>query len=195
MRIRPGVGILVLSVLGVGTFFATRSLLARAAPGDGSRPVGRDQASEPGVTAVLHGESLPVSPPGAPSIVRGSMRRFHAEAIANVIHVTAQTRMTDARPEAAYVWAVRVYDADDHELQNVLFERRYDEQSFTLPAGERVEPSFDDILEVPLPPGTYIVELAAEGPHPADAPALADAAARTRAPIGPKGTVRVTLGP
>lgn len=181
--------------LGIGTFIVTGVLVARGP----SRHAAQAGVAEPNRPSLLTYESK--TPPGiaAPrprsphSIYSGAMRRFQAEADGHWVHVAAETRIRDTRPNVQYVWSFRVYDLADSNYEHVLFERRYDHQIFSMPPEQEMEPTFEDVIEVPLPRGAYVVELVALMITPRDGIEGLDVPETIRRLRGPRGLARLTI--
>ncbi len=91
-------------------------------------------------------------------ISRSTMDSPKLELIGNDrIHVSASAYIQDTRPNMSYIWAVRFLDREDRK--KVLEEILYEDQQFLLPPELELYPTFDDTLDVPAPPGSFVVEV------------------------------------
>jgi len=63
-----------------------------------------------------------------------------------------------------------------------------------MPAEQEMSPTFEDVIEVPLPRGTYIVELVALMVTPEHGAQALDDPVTVRRLRGPRGLARVAIG-
>jgi len=74
------------------------------------------------------------------------------------VHINAQVHLHDDRPDLSYLWSVRLYNApDDPKDMNLLSERFYKNQVFTVPVSTDADPTFDEAIAVD--PGVYYVQI------------------------------------
>jgi hypothetical protein len=71
------------------------------------------------------------------------------------IHATAE--VSDYGADQRYMWSIAVYAADNRTRSNPLFQVHDTEHPFAVPPGGNLSPTFDHMLDVPLPPGSYRV--------------------------------------
>jgi len=176
MRVRLAVKLLILAGLAIGSSAATSSLLAggRVRPGRAAKAPVRKVVSKgvPGppqgsttVTildpATAARRALEFRPPGAHSIAGGSMQRLDIVASGKWIYIKALVHIRDTRPDMSYLWSVRVLDPNDPKREKVLFEKRYEDQMFQMPQEQVLNPTFEDAIELSVPPGTYPIEVTA----------------------------------
>ena len=77
--------------------------------------------------------------------------------IADGFHVSGQANIREVRPNAAFVWSIRVRDPVNRVF---VAEQRYDTQVFQVPAEtHELSPTFQDTIDPPLQPGKYKIEL------------------------------------
>ena len=105
------------------------------------------------------------------------------------VHLKTWVEIQDNRPGMRYVWAVRVVDPSDAGA--VLFRKVYKDQVFTVPQGENVSTTFEDVIDVPLPKGRYRVFVAA---HALPAGATLDTIRYDATSEGPTTRFGVDLG-
>lgn len=73
-----------------------------------------------------------------------------------VVHLKADAVLFDPRPEVRYVWWIRLFESN--KRKKLLFDRLYTDQAFAVPA-EGMKPTFEDIIDLPVAPGSYIVDV------------------------------------
>lgn len=167
MRLPVPFKVMALAVLGVGTAFATKAILAAA--GAKPPPARASATARPAPTLTLTAGppgAAPQAPPGArPFGARGAIRNFEHQAIGDTIHVAAEGDVYSKYPNMRFVWSLRLFDVDDRDREAPLYEKIYDDQIFDpqqLPSPQ----TFDDAIRPQLPPGDYQVELALSLLHP-----------------------------
>jgi len=74
-----------------------------------------------------------------------------------------------------------------------MFEKRYDDQIFQMPAEHELAPTFEDRIRVPLAPGAYVIELVAFELYPGDTSAALDKVENANSRRGPAGRVKLRL--
>ena len=84
------------------------------------------------------------------------------------VHLRAKVSIEDNRPDMNYVWVVQVFEIKNgskrYDVINEgkpLYRKVYDDQVFGVPQGERVEMTFEDVVDLPVPKGRYEVRFAA----------------------------------
>jgi hypothetical protein len=188
---RRSTALKILGLAAVSSAVTVRLIQARPAPNPA--PAAQSWGN---TTETIIDPAQPVAPwtPGVGTIASNGVNRTTIQAEGNTIQVASQAFIYETRPGQSYLWSVRVLDPDD--LTHVLFVRRYDEQRFQVETGmPPKEPTFADALELPLPAGTYIVELAISTLNPgADLPDLTDAKVAHQV-MGAWDQQKITLGP
>lgn len=87
-----------------------------------------------------------------------STQRFGVLVVGNEVTVSTAVSMYDKRPQRRFRWSLRVFD----EAKKIkFFDRKYDDQVFSLTPGEHSVPTFDETIK--LGPGTYNVEVFVHG--------------------------------
>ncbi len=178
----------VVLLLGVGSSVLTSALLSRQH---------RARASDIGtvtgsISPRVPGAPAPVRNPGRDtSFASGAMRQYSVQVDGKTVFVSAEAYIRDTRPNVRYVWSVRVSDVKDSS--KVLFQKLYDTQVFSLPEEREAVPTFNDVIKLPLPSGTYHLEVAPYMVTPVDG------LDGTRNPLlhkklrGPAGVKKITL--
>lgn len=150
-RLKP----IALLLLGIGTFFAARGIVA--------------EPPEERPAPFLKSSPARVLAPGERSRPAGQIdRRFDAicsigkigcSSAGGTVRVAADATVFDKRSGARYVWTLRLFDPSDERLEAPLFEKIYEDQVFA-PAQLQARPTFADVIEPALPAGDYVAELA-----------------------------------
>lgn len=161
-------GLFALSLLAVVTCVATSTfitpLIVKAT--QPSRQAGKARH----VPRVTLSEQRPPLPPGSRRIpkskwasygmtqspVTRSVRLISAETDGTLVHLKADAVLVDPRPGVRYVWWVRLFKGN--KRKNLFFDRLYDHQAFAVPA-EGMNPTFEDIIDLPVAPGSYVVDI------------------------------------
>ncbi|KAJ3060062.1 hypothetical protein HK102_009685 [Quaeritorhiza haematococci] len=91
---------------------------------------------------------------------RGGLTAIHglkASVLDDAVHITGGASVSRIGRDAVYVWEARVR----HPRRGAILGRqRYDAQAFQIPDGlTSIEVSFEDLIKLPLAPGSYDVEL------------------------------------
>jgi len=160
MRTQLWIKLSMLAALAAFTFFVTSSVLAR---GKQRRPRRANTDNVPGAPAmgkmgITPGEYTPPPVGLDTSFASGAMHSIKVDTAAKFVHIVASASIRDTRPGISYVWAVRALHP---KTGKVLFEKRYDNQMFTIPPEQQMHPTFEDTIELPLEAGPYRVELVA----------------------------------
>jgi len=91
---------------------------------------------------------------------RGGLTAIHglkATVLDDAVHVTDGANVSRIGRDAIYVWEAQVRLP---RRRAILGRRRYDAQAFQIPDGPTsIEASFEDLIKVPLAPGSHDVEL------------------------------------
>lgn len=139
---------LILAGIAVATSLVTRQVTAQRR--GAARPITHTTVSDPSVW---------YQPPKGGidfGISSSAMKGMQVVAVGNEVEIDAEAYIKDIRPGMTYVWSIRVLDAVDHK--KVLVERRYDDQVFSIPDSQVLEPTFRDRITVNLPDGNYMIE-------------------------------------
>jgi hypothetical protein len=167
MRLQVLCKVLILAIVGLFASFGTTMLLRAVAQQPARKSTPRNAAKKVGEVDItgnaVERPTQPgdeVQPPSGTHIIsEGSMPRMEVRMDGRLAHISAQARMRDERPGAAYVWWVRFMGGPNRD--KVALQRRYDDQVFSVGVGRTLLPTFDDIIECQIPPGDYRVELTA----------------------------------
>ena len=157
MRITPLGKLAALALLAILTSVTTSKVISmarasqlQAAPGDAggmavdviTRPGDPPPPAVENVGRMIAGGSLAWDGP----VVQG-----------RTVLLDAKATIEDTRPNMQFVWAVRVFAPGDKT--SLLYEKTYEDQVFTLGDDQRLETTFVDRLELPLPAGKYTLQL------------------------------------
>ena len=140
---------------------------------------------------MISGGQVPAAVGIDTSFAAGTMHQIRVETIGNVVRVVGSASIMDKRPGMTYIWSVRALHPT---TEKVLFEKRYENQIFGMPAEQQMSPTFDDKIELPLLPGTYTVELVAFMIYPNQGVTALNDASIAGKQRGPAGRTQVKLG-
>lgn len=145
------VGLLVLS----GLTFTVTSFMMRA-----MAVTATDQEEDTVTTETL---TAPIKTPQGRQVAvkilaMHAARSFSVTGFGNEVNVSAQVDIMDRRENVAFMWTLRVINEFTKE---VVLDRPYKDQVFSVVPGEQLSPTFDETLN--LVPGKYRVELDLEG--------------------------------
>lgn len=182
--------LLLLVALAVTTSLVTSTVLAWG--GHAKKRVASSTAfSDPSMVPTMVGPVQQTSIPAQASNGLASVTWLRVEPFADGFHVSGQANLRDARPDAAYVWSIRIRDP---VKRVVVAENRYETQIFQLPRDtHELSPTFDDTFMPSLPPGTYKLELVLYEIPPGGVGLLRNPVVRERHLMA-KNTVQVTIG-
>jgi hypothetical protein len=193
MRVRLALKATLIVALGVTSSVATSMVLSRArrahAASARQRPVSGSRITEQGV----NGPPAAVAP-GRRNVVAGAtMHLADATVQGNSVHIAAMGHIRDTQPNVVYLWGVRVLDLKDRH--KVLFEKLYKDQIFSMPEQQERPVTFEDVIQVPLPRGTYLLDVAVYHVGPGQTLAsLADPVSSQGSRV-PVGLVEIDLNP
>lgn len=157
----------IIACLGVASSMITLSILRRSthaqavtkADAPGREPEAAVEVEiDRGIPVRVDGEPIQVPPvANDPSIASYTMKSLEVQAVKNKVHIVASAHIRDTRPNMRFVWSVRALSPAKQGA--VVFEKLYDNQVFALPENQELSPTFEDILVLPLPKGTYLIEV------------------------------------
>lgn len=91
-------------------------------------------------------------------VASGSMPRCDYQLEGKTLHIQAVASMFNKNPGSRFVWSVRVMAVGNSE--RVFQSKWYDDQIFEMPENHRLEPTFEDRVDLNVLPGRYYVETA-----------------------------------
>lgn len=181
--------VLVLVALAGASAFVTTTALARGRAK--KRLVSSPAPSNPSHVQTTVGMNRQVLPLSHPADGFVSILWVNVEPTTKGLRVSGQARIHDVRPNAAFVWSIRVRDPAQ---KGFVTENRYDTQIFQPSRNTHdLNPTFDDTINPSLPPGTYKVELVLYEVPPDGVGRLSDPTVREHQLMA-KNTVKVTIG-
>jgi hypothetical protein len=150
-----------IGVILVGALTYTITLSAAKRVGSADQAVG--EAAETVETAEGPSDGgAPVIGLGKSIVSRGRMVSMSVTPDLRGVHVNGLASIQDSRFGSRYLWWLGIYKASDYERSGdveSVFERAYADQIFTPPPAQLVGPTFEELIQTPLPPGEYVVEL------------------------------------
>jgi hypothetical protein len=163
MRLPTFAKIMALAMLSITTITVTSSVADRFAKSRRANPDRQGVAPGNGpTTEILEPfRRTPPTPlgqeqqPRARVISSAGMRRFAAEAIGNIVHVEAEGSIENTRPNMVFCWYVQVRNVLDKEI---VFGQRFGQGLTAVDIGKRMTPSFDDLIQLDVPDGDYLVQ-------------------------------------
>ena len=171
MRVHLALKLLSLVVVGVTSVVVTLTVMASLRGVTASPPAPPVLPPTTIVTrSVPEGAEIPRGPGGVP-VTPNAIYGVDYQLVGvdgSKAHLRVKASIQDNRPGMNYVWAVQVFEIKNgskryHVINEgkPLYRKVYDEQVFGVPQGERIEVTFEDVVDLPVPKGRYEVRLAA----------------------------------
>lgn len=152
MNARTSIKLVGVAGLGLATFLATTLWVRGSSARTREEPASSAQAPETATLRMFPVGTVELPTPSDEYVASFVMQSFQLNTSANVIQVAAQASLEDRRPNPQYIWALKILAKSSDE---VLFEKWYDDQIFSVPSGVVTEPMFADEIKLPLPEGDY----------------------------------------